>query len=210
MLVPNTQQGCVNFYKDEVTGYWTPNAAAIGLSPGDLTSINAKITAAETAITNAFAAKQESKNKTMILQNAIEELREVGASLIAVIRGKALQTGDFTIYTKANIPPPTQGTAQGPAAQPTNVGAFIDNLGNVQLSWQGSLAGGTFFTVWRKLSGETSWTQMGSVVSKSFADSTIPGGTSSANYYVVATRSGGSSPASEPITVLFGSQSMAA
>ena len=210
MLVPDTQQGCITFYKDEVAGYWTPNAAAIGLSPADLTSINAKITAAETALTNAFAAKQESKNKTMILQNAIEQLRDVGASLIAVIRGKALQTGDFTIYTKANIPPPTQGTSQGPAVQPTDLGAFIDNLGNVQLSWQGSLAGGTFFTVWRKLSTESSWRQMGSVVSKGFADSTIPTGTVSANYYVVATRSGGSSPATEPITVLFGSQSMAA
>ncbi|HJP83519.1 MAG TPA: hypothetical protein VJ835_08445 [Fimbriimonadaceae bacterium] len=57
--------------------------------------------------------------------------------------------------------------------------------------------------MWRKLDGETSFTQLGSVVAKTFVDTSIVVGTSAATYYVVATRTGGSSPASEQLTISF-------
>lgn len=205
-LIPASNQAAIDYLTDETTNYWTANAVAIGLSALQVTALQTKITAAQTALTNANAARAAAKNATQALDAAIMAMRRNGMALIATIKAKALAVGDPNIYTLANIPPPTSGSAVGPAPQPTNLTAEIDNLGGVVLRWKGSLANGTFFTVWRRLQGQTAFTQIGSVVSKTFVDTTIDPGTVSATYYVVAVRSGGASPASEPITVLFSAQ----
>lgn len=205
-LIPANNQAAIDYLNDEATNYWTANAVAIGLTGLQVTALQGLISAAQTALTTANTARAASKNATMALDAAIASMRDNGSALIATIRAKALATNNDNIYVLANIPAPTGGSAVGPAQQPTSLTATIDNLGTVVLRWKGSLASGTFFTIWRKLQNETGFTQLGSVVSKSFSDSTITPGTISATYYVVAVRSGGSSPASEPITVLFSAQ----
>ena len=172
-LIPRANQEAIDYLSIETDNYWTANAVAIGLTAAQVTALKLLIETAQTKLEDALAAREASKNATMALNDAMEDLRTSGSALIATIKAKALADENPTIYTLANIPPPSAGTTIGPAAQPTNLTGSVDNLGNVHLSWKGSLSNGTFFSVWRKVDGETSFTQLGSVVAKTFVDTTI-------------------------------------
>ena len=72
------------------------------------------------------------------------------------------------------------------------------------------MANGQFFSVWRKLSSETTWTQLGSVAAKKFTDTEVPEGLTGGQYKVLSHRGTAVSTGCEPIVVVFGTIPMAA
>jgi hypothetical protein len=185
---------------------WEDNAAAIGLTQVQVDNLLTLVTAARNAYTAAQNARTAAKVATVALHNALGEMNELGAAFISTIRAKAEATANPNVYNLAQIPPPAPPSPSGIPSAPTNVKGQINSNGHVELSWKGSLAFGTFFSVWKKRPGDTKWKQIGSVAGKKFVDQNTTPLVEWAMYQVFAHRSSGTSEGSEPITVFFEGQ----
>lgn len=182
-------------------------AANIGLTAAQVAAFEDLVNAFRSKYNAANSAREAAKAATTDLHGAIANFNEGASETLAYIKAFAESSDDpMNVYARAEIPPPATPTPSGAPATPTDVGAYIDNTGNVVVSWRGSKANGTFFSVWRKLFSESAWTQVASVGAKTWTDSTIEAGTVNAQYYVQAHRGTLSSEASEPIVVVFGQQ----
>lgn len=161
-------------------------------------------------VNDAEAARLASKAATLELSEALEIVNQLGGGYIKTIRGKAESTLDNSVYVKAMIPPPTAPTPSGTPNQPTALSAFIDDEGGVNLGWNGSTRYSTYFTIWRKLPGESSFAIIGTVGGKKWVDNTVEAGTPYALYYVKAHRGNKVSIASLQANVIFGIEALAA
>lgn len=204
-LVPDSRIGQIEFYEAH-NPQWTAKATTIGLTAAQMTTLTSLTTTARAAFNAAEAARNAAKAATQEYYNAVSNMSALGASYITQIRAKAETTNDPTVYTSAQIPPRATPTPAGPPTNATSVSALLENDGNVQLSWRGTVSQGQFFSVWRKLAGQTTWTQIGSVAAKSFIDSGVPAGTTYAYYQIKSHRNSQVSSGSEPVVLLFGAQ----
>lgn len=209
-ILPNTRLARVEFFEahDPV---WAATAGGagvgtIGLTSAQITAQTTKATDARTKYNAMIAAREAAKSATLAFYNSEDAMTLNGAGLISVIKAFAESTANPNVYVLAQIPPPSQRQPYGPPTNPTNVGAFLENDGSVTLSWKGTLFGGQFYSIWRQLFGSTDWIQVGTVAAKKFNDALVPSGIVSASYQVRGQRGSLSSPGSEPVTVLFGSQ----
>ncbi|MGE0001171.1 MAG: hypothetical protein AB7F50_01545 [Fimbriimonadaceae bacterium] len=207
-VVPDQKNAAISFYEQR-TAAWTANAAAIGLTPGDMTAFTPMVTGARTAFTSAEAARAASKNATVTLDNSVDTMRDRGAALIAKIKAFAESSGNPNVYVIASIPPPADPTPAPPPTPPSQVQGTVNNDGNVVLRWKATKVNGEFFSVHRLLAGGT-WTALGSVNAKSFTDTGLPAGNSWAQYQVKSHRGTEVSEGSEPVVILFGVQQQAA
>ena len=92
---------------------------------------------------------------------------------------------------------------------PTNTVADPNADGTVTVSWKGSSANQTFFTVWRRTGGggganPSGWASLGATAYKTFTDGTVPGGVPSVEYRVTAQRQNLISTAGTAVMVTFG------
>jgi hypothetical protein len=74
----------------------------------------------------------------------------------------------------------------------------------MRLSWRGTIAHGTYYTVHRRLGAGQPFEMLGSPAAREFVDETLPAGTAEATYFVRTLRDGQASDDSEPITVRLG------
>lgn len=198
--VPETIQGILDFYAVRQP-VWAANTAALGLTAAQTTQLGALLANADNAQTDAVKARDESKVATQKRDQSLGELQEFGAALIAVIGGTAKATGDDAVYTTAMLPVP--GTGGGPASAPeipSNLVGEILNAGDVQLRW-GSSGRNVFYTVWRRLSTEPSFRQIGATQGRTFIDADAESAQWAA-YYVVAHRGGLESDGSEVLQMI--------
>lgn len=201
-IVPDAQQGAIDFFSSRLTT-WAANAASIGLSAGQVTDIAQKVSDAQDRLAAALAARNASKSATLDLANAMADMRSFGGDVIKVIRNYAEITDDDNVYVLGDIPPVSPPTPAGPPEQPTELAASILLPFGLGLSWKGSIAQGTYFGVWRRISGESNYTLIGTSKTKTFDDQTLPAGTDSVNYSITAYRDE-FSVASQSITVQIG------
>lgn len=209
-VLPTSRLSRVEFFEahDPV---WTattggPGVGTIGLTGAQCTTQTTKTSDARTKYNAMIAAREAAKAATLAFYNSEDAMALNGAGLISVIKAFAESTANPNVYVLAQIPPPSQRQPYGPPTNPSDVNAFLENDGSVTLSWKGSLFGGQFYSIWRQLFGQTEWTQVGTVAAKKFNDALVPAGIISASYQVRGQRGSQSSPGSEPVTVLFGSQ----
>ena len=87
---------------------------------------------------------------------------------------------------KVGLPQPP--TPAGPPEQPTGLAAALLPGGGLRLTWKGTLSQSAFFSVYRKLEGETNFSLLFSPAAKTYDDATIPAGTSSATYFIEGRR----------------------
>jgi hypothetical protein len=203
MIVPTTIQGKRDFYALHAN-LWTPSPSTIGLTAPQVAQLGTLADVLTDALTNQVTAHNAAKMATQAVHDAVDALDEYGQGCLNAIRSKVQTTGDNAIYTVAGLPQPPTPSSAGLPPTPTNVSAFIDTDGNVQISWSGSRAYGTSWTIARQLNGETTWTLLGASAKRTFKDTTVPMGTTTAQYKVFAQRSAGTSAGSEPGAVVFG------
>jgi hypothetical protein len=196
----------IEFWDKRVSPFWEPNVFALGLGAGYLNSMSDALADTKAKYEAALIAREEAKMATLALHQSLGLLNKKGSAIVQTIRAKAKADDNPNLYVLADIRPPAAPTPSGIAPVPRSLEGFIDNDGNVVISWKGSLAHATFFTVWRRLPGETEWTQLGSVRSRKFHDTSLEAGTPAASYKVFAVRSSGTSEGSEILTVVFGTQ----
>jgi hypothetical protein len=203
-IVPRTQTGRLQFYRTHLVT-WTGIADQIGLTPLDVTALGTKVTAAQSALDQVLALREQVKAATGQLHEALAAMDDKGAALIALIRGFAASTNDVNVYYLAQIPAPktptpapAPGTAYAPAVQ-------LQQGGALQLNWRCNNpadAQGTVYEVYRQIAGEAK-VQVGTVGEKKFTDDTLPAGTPLVTYTIIAMRSTQRGPAAQ-FNVQFG------
>lgn len=204
--IPDTINGKIQYFEQHIP-LWAADPVAIGLTAQQMMDITSLTGAARVAYNAAQAARQESKGATVTQNAAVASMMTLGTALIATIKAYADANGnDLAVYTSAGISPggtPTPLPAPVPA---TDVSAMLLNSGEIRLSWRGTVANGTFYTVHRRIGNGAGdgFELIGSAAAKAFVDTTIPAGTSEASYYLVTHRDELTSDNSEPITVRFG------
>ncbi len=186
-IVPHTQQGAIDFFANRAPT-WAANQASIGISAAQVVDIDAKITVAQSKLAAAQAARIAARTATLELNEALADMRSFGGDLIKTIRAFAETTGDANVYTLSDIPPVAPPTPAGPPDQPTELTASILLPFGIGLEWKGSVSQSAYFSIWRRLPGESAFTMLDTTKAKSFEDRTLPGATASVEYYVAAIR----------------------
>ncbi len=214
-VLPDSMKSSLEFL-ESIIDDWAANAAAIGLTPTQVTGLTTRLTNARAKLDAATAARLDSKSATEDWHNAFDSMDAMARDLILTIKAFAATTNNNGVYSLAHIPAPASPSPLGPPAVPTDVSAQLDAAnGNVMLSWKGSLFGGTQFVVERSVtpasSGESAaqagpWINMGSTVEKTFTDEAVPAGTAVAAYRIYAQRSSGTSAQTQPVSIIFASQ----
>ncbi|MEQ1822762.1 MAG: hypothetical protein ABL949_09640 [Fimbriimonadaceae bacterium] len=206
-IVPSSKSGLNTWAQAHVNAF-TTNAVAIGLTPAQATTFSTASAAYNTTILAQEEAYDKARAATEAMESAEATLRAVASDTLSIIKGKANSSANpSSVYGLAQIPSPSAPSPAGPPTDATNVAATLKNNGAILITWEGTLAKGQFFSVWRKLS-TNNWDQIGVVAAKKFADNTLPIGSSSATYMVQSHRGEQSSFGSEPVQIVFGSQSL--
>ena len=190
---------------------WTSNAAGVGLLPAQTTLFTTLTKNARAAYDAAQAAKQAYR-AAVTKQNeqiALALSGPGGASdLIRFIKTFAENTASpNAVYSLAQIPPPAAPAPAPAPNQPSNVTVSLEPSGAITLRWKCTNAApgaGTFFSITRKLPGESTFTLVGNTGEKTFSDVTLMQGTPSALYIIQGHRGALDGMPTDQIGVQFG------
>lgn len=196
--VPSDTAGKISFYENHTTP-WSTNATAIGTTTTAVTDLTTKTTAARAAFNAQFSAQEAAKAATLALHAAVTAMATAGSDIIQSIKTKAATAGDG-VYVLAQIPAPATPTPVGPPGTPESFKVELNPDGSLKLTWKcANPAGssGTTYQVFRKASGESSFTFIGASGTRSFNDTTVPAGSAPITYQIVALRSTASGTAAQ-------------
>jgi hypothetical protein len=205
-VVPNRDVEAIQFFEN-IQAVWAANAVAIGTTAAAVTALQLRTTAARTTFNNQQTAKQTAKAATQLFHTAVDAMRNAGADIIRQIRTQAEVTNNPGVYALAQIPAPAAPTPQPPPGQPTEFAVGLAPSGGVILNWKSSNSApssGAYFTVRRRLAGESGFVVVGGTGSRSFVDDSVPFGTNLVTYLVQGYRGTEPGPESEQLTVQFG------
>lgn len=206
-IVPTTNIGKIEFYESHI-GLWTSLPTQIGLLASDCTALAALIDQARKDYDEQKIALDAAKAATQRMNDSVRAMHTLGAADIAKIKAFAEATNNPNVYTLANLPAPTPGSAVPPPGQPTDLSVGLDaTTGAIKLAWKvinPPGASGTSYIVRRKLPTQTQWQFVGVTGKKAFTDATFNAGPDSVQYTVQAQRSDSSGLVSNILQVNFG------
>ncbi len=192
---------------------WANNFAAIGLTSAQALDFSQRVINTRSTFTSVESIRADAKAKTQEYAVDAKDMRSVASNLVAIIKEFARTSSDpAAVYTIAGLTAADPRSPANPPSQPTALNATLDGTGNVTLGWSGTGPTGTVWIVSRKLSTETSFSQIGQgdVATKSFTDTTVTPGVASVAYVVEGVRGSVSGPVSGALNVYFGSADGAA
>jgi hypothetical protein len=190
---------------------WKTGFASIGITEPEGTAYSVKVEAARTAYDAMVLAHNAAKAATLNWYTKCDDMSDDASILLGKIKSYARAQADpNAVYVAAQIPAPAAPVPAGPPTDCTDLTANLNNDGSVSLAWKGTTRSGQFFSVWRKLAGESAWTQMGSVAAKAFTDTEVPEGITGGQYVVKAHRGTQTSFGCEPVGIIFGTVPLAA
>jgi hypothetical protein len=196
---------------------WENVAPSIGMTVNQAVAI--KNQASEVAALEASqeAAKSAAKAATLATSAGYADLRTLVSGAVRSIRTFAeAQTKPDTVYVLAEIDPIAPPTPQPAPGKPEGFSVTLESSGAVTLSWDAtdaSASSGAFFTVARKLPGQSSFVSIGGAPGSTtdnrrpfYTDETIPASAASAGVqYIVQGRRGSRvGIASDALVVQFG------
>lgn len=187
---------------------WAISASTLGLSSGQITNLQARVSAARAAYTAAHIQRNNAMSATANFYIASDALNELGRLLIRNIKTTAETTGNPQVYVLADVPEPADPSPLGAPPIPTNLIATLSTSGIVHLKWKCTRRGGTSFQVFRSLTSpdnqNTPYVMVGVSEEQKFTDSNVPAGSLAVTYKIVAGRGGGFSDPSDPTILYFG------
>jgi hypothetical protein len=184
---------------------WAVDPAAIGISAAQVASLSNFVVAARADFDAAQDARSISRSATVSQNATMGDMTKFGSDLIKTIRSFAQTNNDINVYTTAQIPPPSPPSPLGPPETPTAFKGTLNSVGEIELSWDASRTGGTSFAIERSVGGITGpWTIIGTSEDKDFTDTAVPRAVDSVSYRITASRSGGSSNPTTPLSLYFG------
>ena len=204
-IVPENISPRIDWYRAKIAP-WLENAAALGFSEEQVELLEEKVAAAFEKHKQQQMAKNAARAATGSLHIAMDELSELGATMIAQIRAKASLDGDG-VYVKASVPPPADPSPIGAPGQPTSFKVELRSDGSIGLKWKcrnpkGSE--GTMYKVERDATGSGAgpFELVGIAGKKQFVDESLPQGSRRVVYRVTAMRSTRKGQAGECIVPL--------
>ncbi len=202
--IPDTVLGKIEYFEQHIP-VWAADPTAIGLTAQQIADLTNYTAAARVAYNDTQALRSQAKASTLNQTTSVKAMMAFGTAVIATIKAFAdINGNDQDVYVQAEITPDNTPAPLAPPVPATELRADLLNTGEIKLTWKGTVANGTFYSVWRKLADETNFDTLGSVSAKNFVDASVPQGTSEAVYYLVTHRDELSSEATEPIFVRFG------
>jgi hypothetical protein len=143
-IVPDTIDGALNWATDHIATWdavVTGGGAtgANGLTPADITALQAALTAADTSHDAAETARSTSKSATLTQNSDMTSLRSLLSQSIDKIKTYARGQADpNAVYAAMDVPAPDTTPTKHFPVQPTALLAVPDASGTVRLSWDGS------------------------------------------------------------------------
>lgn len=204
--VPTKDLDAVQFFETHIP-VWTANAVALGTSAAAVTALDGKTKTARADSNAQQTAREAARTATNVFHGSVRAMRAAGADIIRQIRTQAEVTGNPNVYNLAQIPPPSAPTANPPPGQPNSFAVSLTGSGAIVLTWKSTNSapsGGAYFTVKRRLPGETSFTVVGGTGSRSFADDSVPAGVNLVTYIVQGFRGSEPGVESDQMNVQFG------
>lgn len=191
----------------ELVVRWLPSPEDFGLDSTRVAAIKAANDIATAALLDMVAKRAAAETSTSVFNNACKTVRQLGGAAVRTIDAFAISSSNpAEIWDLAGIPAPkAPGTGPSPA-QPTNLVATLDSLGQLTIKWKASNPrgiSGIIYQVYRGLNGATP-TALDVVGEKLFVDATVPVGTQSVTYIVRGKHGQRSGPLSSEFTVRFG------
>ncbi|MFI4881568.1 MAG: hypothetical protein ACIAQU_03170 [Phycisphaerales bacterium JB064] len=187
-IVPDGNNESITFFEVRAP-IWVANAAALGISESAAASLQTLAGAARTALNTAELKAADAVSATAAQNEAIAEMRKLGANLIKGIRLTASMEGDPGLYQIAQIPEPKKPSEVEPV-NPSNLRFFLGSNGGLELRWDGLTVRGTSYLVDRAIVGGSGqpgpFSRIATATSRSYTDTTVPAGTVSAVYRVSA------------------------
>ena len=190
-LVPETLDGALSFYAN-LLPVWSADPSSIGLSEAQMQQLALLIQEAEAARHGRHQLELAARTAAQTHRSAMKKLTRYGAGLISAIRGHAATSDDWNVYADAQIPGPRRASPSRPPETPIIRSADIRGSdGAVVLKWTGSRAGGVNFLIYRRLDSADRATLLAGVGGRrTFIDRTVPFGTRTLTYHIVAVRGG--------------------
>lgn len=192
-LLPDTINGKIEFVQSKIPA-WQLSATQIGTTSAAVTSLNTKLTTAQTKLAAAILARETAKTATVDLHLAMRDLVNATSDIVKAVRAKAAVDGDG-VYVLAQLPPPALPTPRPAPGTPTDFVATLNPDGSLKLKWKCANppgAVGTMYQVMRRVGAAGEFVTIGGSGTKSFVDATLPAGAAAAGgvtYQVVAVRS---------------------
>lgn len=215
-VLPKTVIELITFCEAH-NGVWAVAPTTLGLTAAQVTALTTATTNARKAYNDAQAAREASKAATTTLNGLAAIMRTQAADLVRQIKAYAeLQSNPSSVYAAAQIPAPAAPVPMPAPGKPTDFAVTLNPDGSVNLSWMSTdsaASSGAFFSVGRKLPGQTAFTGIGGAPGSTsesrrcgFTDSTVPASAASqgAQYIVQGFRGTRVGLASEAVIVQFG------
>jgi hypothetical protein len=190
-IVPKTVLDKISFFTSHVPR-WAEDPPAIGTTAEHVARVQDKLDAAKAANAAREQAIIAARGATLRLKIALAELANAGAQVIGQVKAKAIMDGT-PIYTRAWLPAPAAPSPIGKPGKATSLSVELSSGdGSLRLSWKCRHprgAKGTMYQVYRRLGNEGEYAFLGASGKKKFIDLTIPAGTRTVIYRIVAVRS---------------------
>jgi hypothetical protein len=189
-ILPPTALAKVEFFENH-TADWSSNAVAIGTTAGAVTALTTKTTAARAAYNAQQLAQEQAKAATQTFKDAVAAMALAGTDIIKQVKAKAATDGN-SIYTLALLPVPAIPAPIPAPGTPTNFVVELSQGGALTIKWKcANPAGsqGTMYQVSRRIGSTGPLIIIGATGNKRFVDDSVPSGSASVTYRIVAIRS---------------------
>lgn len=214
-ILPDSKAALLQWTTDHLEAWTTP--AAIGLTAGQLTQLQAVYDEAVKDVNAASLAREASRAATLAQNGAIADLRAQLSAMIRSIKTFAdASNNPSSIYSLALIPFPSPPQSLPAPGKPTDTLVTLNTGGSITLSWSAEFAAaseGAVYTIARRLPGASTYTLVGvspgsTTQSRrmSFTDPTVPTSAAAQGVVYVITGQRGQQigVSSDAITVQFG------
>lgn len=208
--IPQTEQARIEWARDHVT-LWSGQgiATSIGLAAGQVASLNAAVTLAETRRAAQVAANTAKLAATEAKNVAIDSMDEQIGAAVATIDAFALASGNPDVYSTAGIPAPKAASPRQAPPQPELETPENLSGGIIRLAFKVVTGGGAQYLIQRRDTplegGPGDWFTIASVAQKTYDDQAVPFGLREVAYRVRASLSNGAASGwSESATFSFG------
>mgnify|MGYP001796569027 CR=1 FL=1 len=193
--IPQSYPAAIDWCTDRLAN-WPNDPATIGLDAARVAELASLTAAASAALADARQLDEDKKAAFASYNTAAKAMRDYASQSVGIIRGFAKASEDpSTVYTAAQIPAPAEPTPAPPPGVPFDFKVNLLQDGSIELNFEcdNGGEGGVSYEVRRR--DGTSQTEPFNFVmnatERRFVDDTIPAGTASVTYRIVAFRTTG-------------------
>lgn len=190
-VVPRTRIEKVQFFQDHITPFQT-NATALGLTTTEVSDLETKANAARAGYDEMKAKRQAAEAATNAFYDLVDIMNVAGQGALGKIRIKAETTGNPSLYSLAEIPPPATPTSVGAPGTPFKFKVALKPNGSLEMKWKCNNPAGctnVIYQIYRKIESTGAYEYLGGAGAKEFVDITLPAGVPSVMYQIQGTRS---------------------